>query len=157
MNFASWALWGLVATLAMTAASAATEGLRLTRMNLPYILGTMFTSDRDKARLYGFLTHAMVGWGFSILYALIFESLGAVSWWRGLLLGVAHGTVVLVVGFSLLPGLHPRMASEQHGPTATRILEPPGFLGANYGYRTVVSVLISHALFGVIFGAFYRL
>src|SRR5689334_25102871 len=118
MNFASWALWGILATIAMSAASAAMEGLHLTRMNFPYVLGTMYTTDRDKARLYGFATHALMGWGFSIVYALIFESLHAVSWWRGMLIGPAHGAVLLVLGFSLLPGLHPRMASEQHGPTA---------------------------------------
>jgi len=49
------------------------------------------------------------------------------------------------------------MASEQYGPTANRELEPPGFLALNYGISTPASVILSHALFGVILGGFYRL
>ena len=49
------------------------------------------------------------------------------------------------------------MASEQHGPTPTRQLEPPGFLALNYGRRTPISVLVAHLVYGAILGAFYRL
>jgi len=56
---------------------------------------------------------------------------------------------------SLLPSFHPRMASEQKGPTVTRQLEPPGFLALNYGYQTPVSVLLAHLIYGGILGAFY--
>jgi hypothetical protein len=55
----------------------------------------------------------------------------------------------------IVPGLHPRMASEQQGPTVTRQLEPPGFLALNYGMPTPASVVVSHIVFGVIVGAFY--
>jgi len=72
------------------------------------------------------------------------------------LIGFVHGSFVLLAGMSLLPGLHPRMASEQHGPTPTRQLEPPGFLALNYGRRTPVSVLLAHLVYGSILGAFYR-
>jgi hypothetical protein len=30
-----------------------------------------------------------------------------------------------------LPAMHPRMASEQDGPTPTKQLEPPGFMALN--------------------------
>jgi len=56
-----------------------------------------------------------------------------------------------------MPGLHPRMASEQQGPTVMRQLEPPGFLALNYGLPTPVSVLLAHVVFGAILGAFYAL
>jgi hypothetical protein len=56
----------------------------------------------------------------------------------------------------VLPGLHPRMASEQRGPTPTRQLEPPGFLALNYGYRTPLTVILSHLVYGAILGSFYR-
>jgi hypothetical protein len=49
------------------------------------------------------------------------------------------------------------MASEEQGPTPTRQLEPPGFLALNYGYRTPLSVIIAHLVYGGILGAFYRL
>jgi hypothetical protein len=49
------------------------------------------------------------------------------------------------------------MANEQYGPTVVGQLEPPGFLGLHYGVRTPVSVLLAHAVFGAIIGAFYTL
>ena len=47
------------------------------------------------------------------------------------------------------------MASEQRGPTPTRLLEPPGFLALHYGRRTPVIVLAGHAVYGAILGGFY--
>ena len=78
------------------------------------------------------------------------------TWWRGALIGLIHASFVLTAGMWLLPGLHPRMASEQHGPTLMRQLEPPGFLALNYGYQTPISVIISQVVFGIILGAFYE-
>lgn len=157
MNWGSWFLWGFLATILLTTISAAAQGLGLTRMNLPYMLGTIVTPDRDAARLYGFLMHVAAGWLFSLVYVLIFESLGAAGWWRGALIGLVHAVCVLVVLMSLLPGLHPRMASEQHGPSAGNVLEPPGFLALHYGNRTPLAIVISHLIFGAVLGAFYHL
>ena len=56
-----------------------------------------------------------------------------------------------------LPAMHPRMASEQDGPTPTKQLEPPGFMALNYGRRTPIAVILSHIVYGAILGAFYRL
>lgn len=157
MNWASWLLWGFVSTIVLTTISAATQALGLTRMNLPYMLGTIFTPDRDKAKLYGFIVHVLAGWLFSLVYISIFQSLGVAGWWRGAVLGLAHALFVLTVVMALLPGLHPRMASEQHGPSAQNMLEPPGFLALHYGARTPLAIILSHAVFGAILGAFYRL
>ena len=157
MNWPSWLLWGFLATLVLTTASSASQGIGATRMNIPYLLGTIFTSDRDRARLYGFVAHVVVGWAVSLVYVFIFQSLGAAGWWRGALIGVLHALFVLVVGLSLLPGIHPRMASEQRGPEAHNMLEPPGFFGLNYGARTPVAVIVTHAIFGAILGCFYHL
>jgi hypothetical protein len=48
------------------------------------------------------------------------------------------------------------MANEQHGPTVSKQLEPPGFLALHYGMQTPVTVIASHVVFGIILGAFYR-
>lgn len=157
MNWPSWALWGFVATMVLTTTEALSQGVGLTRMSLPYVMGTMITPDRDRAKMYGFILHFLNGWLFSLLYIAAFISLGEASWWRGVVIGIVHSLFVLVVVMTALPGVHPRMASETHGPTATRQLEPPGFLGLNYGVRTPVSIILSHAVFGAILGAFYRL
>ena len=157
MNWDSWLIWGFAATIVLSTISSATQGLGLTRMNLPYMLGTIFTPDRDRAKLYGFGIHVVAGWVFSLIYVLIFQALGAAGWWRGAIVGVAHAAFVLVVTMSLRPGLHPRMASEQHGPEAQNMLEPPGFLALHYGVQTPLAILLSHAVFGAILGAFYHL
>jgi uncharacterized membrane protein YagU involved in acid resistance len=157
MNWGSWLVWGFAATIVLTTISAATQGLGLTRMDLPYMLGTIFTPDRDKAKLYGFAVHVGMGWAFSLIYVIIFQTLGAAGWWRGAVIGLLHAIVVLVVLVGLLPGLHPRMASEQHGPEAQSLLEPPGFLALHYGVQTPVTIVLSHIVFGVILGSFYRL
>ena len=126
MNWWSWIFSGFIATVALSAMLALSQGLGLTRMNLPYLLGAIVTHDRDRARLYGLFAHILNGWAFSVLYVLIFEDARSVNWWFGLLLGLAHALIVLTVGMNLLPSLHPRMATERHGPNAVRQLEPPG-------------------------------
>ncbi|HTE88551.1 MAG TPA: hypothetical protein VK639_06315 [Terriglobales bacterium] len=157
MNWESWLLSGLLATLALSTVLSLSQGIGLTRMNIPYLLGTMVTPDRQRAKLYGFVIHIVNGWLFSILYVWIFESQRLATWWFGMLIGLAQALFVLTVGMTLMPSFHPRMASEQHGPNASRQLEPPGFMALNYGFRTPVSVFIAHAAYGAILGAFYQL
>lgn len=155
MNWGSWLLWSFVATLALTTVMAGSQGLRLTRMNIPYMLGAMFTPSRDRAKLIGFGVHLLNGWLFSLAYIAAFNSWGRATWWAGAAIGLVQAAFVLTVGMRLMPGLHPRMASEQKGPTVTRQLEPPGFLALNYGYQTPVSVLLAHLIYGAILGGFY--
>ena len=157
MNWGSWVLSGFIATLALSALLVTSQGLGLTRMNVPYLLGTILTPEREKARLYGFFAHFVNGWIFSLFYAYIFEIRHMVNWWFGVLLGLAHALFVLTVLMSLLPSIHTRMASERKGPTARRQLEPPGFMALNYGYRTPLSVFVAHAAFGAILGSLYQL
>jgi hypothetical protein len=72
-------------------------------------------------------------------------------------IGLVHALYVLVAAMPALPAMHPRMASEQDGPTPTRQLEPPGFMALNYGRRTPITVILAHLVYGGILGAFYRL
>jgi hypothetical protein len=74
----------------------------------------------------------------------------------GALIGLVHAAFVLAIGLPILPGVHPRMASAQRGPTPTRQLAPPGFLALNYGKRTPLSVAAAHLVYGAILGAFYK-
>jgi hypothetical protein len=155
MNWSDWLLWGFASTIVLTTLMAASQGLRITRMNIPYMLGTVFTADRDRAKLIGFLVHLINGWLFALIYIAAFHSLGRASWWFGALIGLAHSAFVLTAGTRILPGLHPRMASEQQGPTVMRLLEPPGFFALNYGPRTPISIVAAHVVFGAILGWFY--
>lgn len=156
MNWGSWLVWGFAATVVLTSIMAAGQGMRLTRMNLPYMLGTMVTPNRDRAKLAGVVVHLFNGWVFALVYAAAFEQWGRATWWLGAAIGLVHVAFVLTAGMKLLPGLHPRMASETHGPSVTRQLEPPGFLGLNYGVRTPIAAVLAHLVFGGVLGAFYR-
>jgi uncharacterized membrane protein YagU involved in acid resistance len=157
MNLRAWLLWSFVATLALTSVMAGSQGLRLTRMNLPYMLGSIFTPNRERAKLIGFVLHLVNGWIFSLAYVAAFHSWGRATWWAGAGIGLVQAIVVLTVVVSLLPSMHPRMATEEQGPTVTRQLEPPGFLALNYGYQTPVSVVIAHVIYGAILGGFYSM
>jgi hypothetical protein len=157
MNWGSWLLWGFVGTVVLTTLMAGSQGLRLTRMSIPYMLGTIFTPNRDLAKVIGFGVHLINGWLFSLLYVAAFHAWGLAAWWLGASIGFVHAAFVLIAGMRLMPGMHPRMASEQQGPTVMRQLEPPGFLALNYGYQTPATVLVAHLAFGTILGAFYVL
>ena len=148
--------WGFIASLALVTTETIAQGLGFTRLNLPHILGSAFTPDRDRARALGIGMHIVLGWFFSLIYVVAMWFLGGPTWYHGVFVGLAHATVICVIGWQALPGIHPRMASETHGPTATRMLEPPGFLGLNYGVSTPAAVFVTHAIFGAVLGAFYR-
>ena len=157
MNWGGSFLWGFVSTVVLTSLLAVSQGLGLTRINLPFMLGTMFTPDRDRAKLVGFGVHLANGWWLALLYTAAFQSWRRATWWLGAGTGLVHALFVLVAVMPLLPRLHPRMASEQQGPTPTRQLAPPGFLALHYGRRTPLSVVLAHVVYGAILGAFYRL
>jgi hypothetical protein len=124
-NLPDAVLWGFVATIVLSTMLAASWGLGLSRMSVTFLLGTMFTPDRRRARLYGLLFHMANGWAFAFLYIAAFESLRLATWWLGVLIGVVHALFVLAVVMPLLPSMHPRMASVEQGPTAVRRLQPP--------------------------------
>lgn len=157
MNVESVILGGFVATVVLSTLMAAAQGLGLSRMSLPLMLGTMFTADRRRALLIGFVLHFINGWLFAFFYAWVFEDWGRATWWLGAGIGLMHGLAVLVALMPILPAVHPRMASEGRGPEPTKALEPPGFLALNYGRQTPTITLIAHVVYGAILGGFYRL
>jgi hypothetical protein len=162
IHVVSWLLWGFVATVVLTTAMAASQGLGLTRMNIPFLLGTIVTTDRDRAQPVGAAIHFVNGLLFSFVYVAAFHLWPRHGWlaawpqWLvGVVAGLVHAAFVLVAVMPLLPGVHPRMASATSGPRAGRQLEPPGFMALRYGVRTPISVVIAHVVFGAILGAFY--
>ena len=155
VHLGSWLLWGFVGTVVLTVVTELAHGLRLSRMSMPYLLGTLFASDRDRAEVIGTIVHLLNGLAFAFLYIAAFHVMGGATWWRGALLAVLHAAVVLTVVLRLLPAVHPRMAREEQEPTDVRRLEPPGFLGLNYGYRTPLVIVAAHLVYGTVLGAFY--
>jgi uncharacterized membrane protein YagU involved in acid resistance len=157
MNLPNILLWGFVATVVLSTVMEGSRGLGWSRMSLPFMLGTMFTPNYDRAAPIGFVAHFFNGWIIALLYAAAFESWHYASWWLGAVIGAVQGLAFLVLVMPLLPTIHPRMASERTGPDPTRALEPPGFLALNYGSRTPLFTMIGHIVYGAIIGGGYRL
>lgn len=156
MNTGNLFLWGFAATLLLTVLLATSRPLGFTRMDLPFLLGTMFTPNRDKAPVIGFGIHLVMGWLFAFIYGAAFESTGLHTWWFGMAIGFVHGAFVLTAGLQALTTLHPRVANPYQGPTPTRQLEPPGFLALNYGRGTPMVTLLAHLVYGGVLGLFYH-
>src|SRR5687768_9966897 len=156
MNYADILLWGFGATLILTTIMAVSKPLRLSRMDLPFLLGTILTSSRSKSSLYGYIVHLILGWVFAFIYAAAFESAGYFTLWFGVLIGFVHGAFVLSAGVEIIAVFHPRRAQPYHGPTPTRLLEPPGLFGMNYGKGTPLITMIAHLIYGGILGLFYK-
>jgi hypothetical protein len=150
-------LWGLIATVAMTSILEASRGLGFSRTSLPFLVGTFLVGNRRWALILGFALYTIGGWLFAFLYYFLFASVAIYTWWLGALAGLLHGIFLLVAVLPLLPFVHPRMASEYHGATTMRQLEPPGFLAMNYGYGTPLATLLGQTLYGTTLGSFLQL
>jgi hypothetical protein len=155
VNLQSILLWGFAATVILTALTILGQSLGLTRIDMPFIIGTMVVRNRDRARFVGLMVHLVNGWIFAVVYALFFENVHAATWWFGVLIGSAQGLFVVVALLPVLPGIHPRMVSDFRGPEPTRLLEPPGFLAQNYGRSTAAVLVFAHAVYGLVLGLFY--
>jgi hypothetical protein len=153
VGLASGALLG---TAVMTSVMEAAQARGMTRMSLPYLLGTMVGRRRAVVRVSGIALHFVNGALFASGYALVFTRARRADWRIGAGLGLLHGAVVLVAGLPVIQEIHPRMADEDEGPDPTPMLQPPGFMALNYGVRTPAVTLAAHAVYGAIVGAFYR-
>jgi hypothetical protein len=149
---------GFLATVVLTSGLRACSELGLTRMDIPFLLGSAFYTDRTRAKAAGYLLHFAFGLLFALAYYALFQAIGEASWWLGGLLGIAHalfaGTTLINV---LLPAIHPRMGTAMTAADASPLLEPPGFLLLNYGASTPVVTLIVHLVYGAIVGEFVAL
>ncbi|MCW8193779.1 hypothetical protein F6455_03135 [Proteobacteria bacterium 005FR1] len=146
-------VWGLAASMVMVAIQSGSQHAGLSRLSLPFLFGTYFTANRSRAHIIGFITYLIGGWTFTFIYAGIFVRVGT-NWWIGAIVGFIHGLFLLLFMLPAMPHVHPRMASEYDGPTDTRRIEPPGFLGLNYGYRTPLTTLASQIAYGIVLGGF---
>ncbi len=146
---------GFVGTLVLTTGLRAASELHLTRIDLPFLLGTALTADRGRAKALGYLLHFLAGLIFATIYYALFRALGRSGWLLGALFGLGHalfaGTALVNV---LLPVVHPRMGTPHTAAHQTVLLEPPGFMLRNYGRQTPVVTVLMHLAYGAIVGTF---
>jgi hypothetical protein len=144
---------GFAGTLVMTTMARSASEMGLTRMDLPFLLGTALTDNRRSAKAIGYGLHFAIGVAFALAYWAFFEAIGWSSWWLGALIGALQalftGTVLVNV---LLPIVHPRMGTPDTAANEVTLLEPPGFLMLNYGRNAFLVSLIAHIVYGAIVG-----
>jgi hypothetical protein len=146
---------GLAGTFILTTVLRAASELRLTRIDLPFLLGTAVTADRRRAKLIGYLLHFVAGSLFALAYYVGFLGLGRAGWLLGIAFGLIHGLFAMTALVNiLLPVVHPRMGSPLSSVNSAALLEAPGFLMLNYGRRTPIVNLVAHAIYGAIVGGF---
>jgi hypothetical protein len=146
---------GFVGTLVLTTALRTANELGLTRVDLPFLLGTAVTGDRARAKAIGYLLHLVAGEMFALIYCGIFTAIDTSGWALGALLGLLHGIVSATALVNiLLPVVHPRMGSTLSAADSHPLLEPPGFLLRNYGRGTPIATLLAHVAYGAIVGGF---
>jgi hypothetical protein len=146
---------GLVGTLVLTTVLRATSELGLTRMDIPFLLGTAVTEDRVLAKAVGYTLHFVFGLLFALVYFAIFLVLDESGVLLGALFGFVHAlfaaTALVTV---LLPVVHPRMGTGFDAAGSAPLLEPPGFLLLNYGRQTPLVTIVAHIMYGGIVGGF---
>jgi hypothetical protein len=146
---------GVVGTVVLTSSLRLAQEVGWTRMDIPLLLGTVFSANRSRASVIGYAFHFVNGLLFALAYYAVFRAVGRAGWLFGAGLGVVHsafagGALVNV----LLPTVHPRMGTPWSDAEETPLLEPPGFMLVNYGRRTVLATLIAHIAYGAIVGGF---
>ena len=156
-------VWGAIAggfagTLVLTTALRAGNELHLTRIDLPFLLGTAFTSDRTRAKALGYVLHFLVGLVFALVYYAVFSAIDRSGWWLGAAFGLVHGLFSgTALVDTLLPLVHPRMGTPSTAAPGAALLEPPGFMMLNYGARTPLVSLLAHIAYGALVGGFVSL
>jgi hypothetical protein len=149
---------GFVGTLVLTTALRTANELGLTRIDLPFVLGTTVTADRARAKALGYLFYVAAGEVFALVYYAIFVAIHTSGWPLGALFGLLHGVVSATALVNvLLPVFHPRMGSTLSAANSSPLIEPPGFLMRNYGRGTPIATLLGHIAYGAIVGGFTSL
>jgi hypothetical protein len=156
-------IWGALAggfagTLVLTTILRAASELRLTRIDLPFLLGTAFTANRLRAKALGYALHFLAGLVFALVYYAIFAAIDESGWWLGAIFGFVHAIfAATALANLLLPLVHPRMGSPLTAANTTALLEPPGFLMLNYGLQTPLVNIVAHIAYGTLVGGFTQL
>jgi hypothetical protein len=146
---------GLLGTVVLTTILRAAAEFGLTRIDIPFLLGTALTEDRVRAKAAGYLLHFVFGLLFALAYGVVFAVVDEAGVLFGALLGLLHGLFASTALVNvLLPAIHPRMGSGFTAAGSAPLLEPPGFLLLNYGRQTPVVTLVAHLAFGAIVGGF---
>jgi hypothetical protein len=139
-------LGGVVAALLLSALIYLAPVFRLPFIDIPLLIGGIFTTVADTALWLGFWIYFLIGvFIFAPLLRFLWTDLpgDAVSFGGALLKGVLWGVTLGIISGLLLPlfGLLNRLPA---GEVAN-----PGFFALNQGFRAAVGLLLGHLLYGI--------
>jgi len=144
---------GVAGSLAMLIVIYMGRAIRMTRMDLLLILGTMFVPRSTKPRIYltGLLVHLMMGAAFGLAHAGLLVWLDPTTKGGanglGLLLGLGHGMIVGLIMPLLLTMAHPLVRNKE--------MPQPGVALSGFGSLTYIGVVMAHGVFGLVLSASY--
>ena len=143
LNYVAAIVAGLVGTGVLTALMQyVMPMIGQPSMDMPGMLGSMVTEDEGQAKMMGWGIHLAMGAVFGLLYAWLWSLelgfLGGPWWQTGLITGVLHGVVAVLV-MPMLMSMHPR------APEMTKDM------------MSMVSKVVGHAVFGLVVAFVYTL
>ncbi len=136
---------GIVGTLAISMVMAMAPKMGMPKMDIIGMMGSMFNPDGNRS--LGWVMHLMMGIVFTIVYAVGWSALGAVSIGTGAIFGVIHW---------LIAGTMMGMMGVMHAGIKAGTVQSPGILMFNNGgMMGFMGGLIGHAIFGVVVALVY--
>jgi hypothetical protein len=151
---AGWAaVAGAAGGLAFLVVVTMGRAVGMTRMNFLQVLGTMIAPNASDRAVYsiGLSAHLMASAAFGLGHAAILTGIGVTSvggaagW--DLLIGAAHGLVILAVLPMMLKMMHPLV--RKHA------MDDPGLALTGFGRATPIGSLMAHVAFGLVVGTVY--
>jgi len=150
-------LSGFVATLLLTTILAGSQQVRLSRMSIPYLLGSLFTAGRERAKIVGFFVHLVNGQVFALVYVALFHAWGAAGPWRGA--GARDRAR------RRRPARHRAALAVAASPDGERAARAVGHAAARAARRAraalrgdhALFVVVGHAAYGLLLGILYKL
>ncbi len=136
-------------TLVLTTVLRATSELHPTRMDLPFLLGTVITADRTRAKAASYAAHFAFGLVVALGYYALFAAISRHGWWLGTLFGLGQSLFASIFLVNvLLPLAHPRMGTPLSDAGTVSPLEPPRFMLRNYSLQTPAVSLVARVQYG---------
>jgi uncharacterized membrane protein YagU involved in acid resistance len=137
-----WA--GAAATAAMTVLIYMGPLMGMPKMDIAQMQGSMVLEQGNTAFMMGMVMHFIVGIAIAIVYALIWEATAIpVIWWSGLIFGLVHGLIALMVMPMMM-----KMHKEVQAGRFPNLLKAGGMMG-------IAGFIVGHLVYGVILGLLY--
>ena len=137
-----WA--GFVATAVMTMLVYAGPMMKMPKMDIAQMQGSMVLEQGNSAFMVGMVMHFMIGIVIAIVYALVWEFAAVqVTWWSGSIFGLAHGLIALMAMPMMM-----KMHKEVRAGRFPNLMSEGGMMG-------VAGLIIGHVIYGLILGLLY--